>query len=225
MTFHAGDISTPYGPAISNACGADGEQHSRSCLRRGRAAAQRHAGPHMASRGAPRPADFAPASRRRWDHGRLRRAHARRRSLASGAARDLAAAFSVIKWCGAAFAVRRSRLIRELARAACAPARPLPPASPSRIFREAFVINVFNPKSRCSSLAFLPLASVPRRRRSARVRRAGCLFNFGSLFVCSGRVLPDAGSRIRAHRSAARLVDRHRRCSCWLAARPRDARA
>ena len=58
------------------------------------------------------------------------------------------------------------------------------PAPPLRIFREAFVINVFNPKVALFFLAFLPqfiAADAPAKALSFVL--LGCLFNFNSLFV------------------------------------------
>jgi len=60
-----------------------------------------------------------------------------------------AAAFSVVKWCGAAYLLYAGFRLLALSLRAPRGATPdtlLPPASPQRIFREAFVINVFNPK-------------------------------------------------------------------------------
>src|SRR5438067_647644 len=70
-----------------------------------------------------------------------------------------ATAFEIVKWCGAAYLLYAG--IRLIARSAKpkrsdAPHRILSPAAPSKIFREAFVINVFNPKVALFFLAFLP---------------------------------------------------------------------
>jgi threonine/homoserine/homoserine lactone efflux protein len=76
-----------------------------------------------------------------------------------------AAAFGVVKWCGAAYLLYAG--VRLLAASLHAPraapaAALLPPAAPRRIFREAFVINVFNPKVALFFLAFLPQFVVPQ---------------------------------------------------------------
>jgi threonine/homoserine/homoserine lactone efflux protein len=58
------------------------------------------------------------------------------------------------------------------------------PAAWSKIFREAFVINVFNPKVALFFLAFLPqfiAADAPAKTLSFVL--LGSLFNFNSLFV------------------------------------------
>jgi threonine/homoserine/homoserine lactone efflux protein len=123
-----------------------------------------------------------------------------------------AAAFGVVKWCGAAYLLYAGvRLIVAGLRAprdAPIDAR-LPPASPHRIFREAFVINVFNPKVALFFLAFLPQfidAGAPAKAMAFIM--LGCLFNFNSLFV----IIPvawlaaRAGRRLRAHAAAARWL-------------------
>jgi threonine/homoserine/homoserine lactone efflux protein len=96
-------------------------------------------------------------------------------------------AFTVVKWCGAAYlcyagirmviAATRWQVSRE-------PAPLLPPAPPRAILREAFVINVFNPKVALFFLAFLPqFIDVDAPGRVAAFVLLGCLFNFNSLFV------------------------------------------
>src|SRR6266513_679590 len=60
-----------------------------------------------------------------------------------------AAAFEIVKWCGALYLLYAGiRLIVKSSRQwrAETPRRVLLPAAPLKIFREAFVINVFNPK-------------------------------------------------------------------------------
>jgi threonine/homoserine/homoserine lactone efflux protein len=98
-----------------------------------------------------------------------------------------AAAFQIVKWCGAAYLLYAGiRLIAGAAKAhrTSAPRRVLSPAAPSKIFREAFVINVFNPKVALFFLAFLPQfidADAPAKTLSFVL--LGSLFNFNSLFV------------------------------------------
>ena len=70
-----------------------------------------------------------------------------------------ASAFELIKWCGAAYLVYAGvRLLAGSfwAKRQSGAAQLLPPASTARIFREGFVINVFNPKVALFFLAFLP---------------------------------------------------------------------
>jgi threonine/homoserine/homoserine lactone efflux protein len=98
-----------------------------------------------------------------------------------------AAAFEIVKWLGAAYLLYLGvKLLAGSARAKPAlGARPLlPPARVTRILREAFVINVFNPKVALFFLAFLPqfiAADAPAKAWSFVL--LGCLFNFNSLFV------------------------------------------
>ena len=123
-----------------------------------------------------------------------------------------AAAFGIVKWCGAAYLLYAG--LRLLAASARTPrdapaATLLPPASSSRIFREGFVINVFNPKVALFFLAFLPQfidAGAPSK--TLAFVALGCLFNFGSLFVNVpvAWLAARAGDRVRARRSAARWL-------------------
>ena len=122
-----------------------------------------------------------------------------------------ATAFTVIKWCGAAYLLYAGvRLLLASARArGTAHAGLLAPARPAAIFREAFVINVFNPKVALFFLAFLPQfidAAAPSK--ALAFVALGCVFNFNSLFVNIpvAWLAAHAGSRVRAHRSAARWL-------------------
>jgi threonine/homoserine/homoserine lactone efflux protein len=69
-----------------------------------------------------------------------------------------AAAFEIIKWCGAAYLLYAGirLIVSSKSHRTNTPHRMLPQAAPSKIFREAFVINVFNPKVALFFLAFLP---------------------------------------------------------------------
>jgi threonine/homoserine/homoserine lactone efflux protein len=123
-----------------------------------------------------------------------------------------AAAFEVVKWCGAAYLLYLGvKLLAGSARARPAlGGRPLlPPAPPAKILREAFVINVFNPKVALFFLAFLPqfiAADAPAKAWSFVL--LGALFNFNSLFVnlpvawLAGR----AGRGLRESARAARWL-------------------
>ena len=60
----------------------------------------------------------------------------------------------------------------------------MPPAPAWRIFREAFIINVFNPKVALFFLAFLPqFIDADAPRKALAFVGLGCLFNCNSLFV------------------------------------------
>jgi threonine/homoserine/homoserine lactone efflux protein len=112
-----------------------------------------------------------------------------------------AAAFGVVKWCGAAY------LLYAGLRLVAASARPprgvsagalLPSAPMTRIFREALVINVLNPKVALFFLAFLPqFIEMDAASKALAFIALGCLFNFNSLFVN----LPVAWLAARAGRS------------------------
>ncbi len=98
-----------------------------------------------------------------------------------------ATAFAAIKWCGAGYLLYAG--VRLLARSlkakhASGVARMLPLASAGKIFREAFVINVFNPKVALFFLAFLPqfiAADAPSKAWSFVL--LGALFNVNGLLV------------------------------------------
>lgn len=77
-----------------------------------------------------------------------------------------ATAFAIVKWLGAAYllyAGMRLLLGSLRARHSVSPQAPLPPAGSARIFREALVINVLNPKVALFFLAFLPQFVDPQR--------------------------------------------------------------
>jgi len=123
-----------------------------------------------------------------------------------------AAAFSVLKWCGAAY------LLYAGMRLFLASVRPssettggalLAPAAAPRIFREAFVINVLNPKVALFFLAFLPQfidSSAPSK--ALAFVALGCVFNFNSLFVNLpvAWLSAQAGGRLRTHAKASRWL-------------------
>jgi threonine/homoserine/homoserine lactone efflux protein len=123
-----------------------------------------------------------------------------------------AAAFEAIKWCGAAYLVYAGvRLLAGSVRAKRqgGAAQLLPPASAARIFREGFVINVFNPKVALFFLAFLPqfiAADAPAKAWSFVL--LGVLFNFNGLLVS----LPIAWLASRAGRGLRESA----RAARWL---------
>ena len=104
-----------------------------------------------------------------------------------------ALAFDMVKWCGAAYLVYAGvrLLIARPTDASTSPATPATPdrtaarrARPGRIFREALVINVFNPKVALFFLAFLPqFIAVDAPAKALSFVLLGALFNFNSLFV------------------------------------------
>ena len=99
-----------------------------------------------------------------------------------------ATAFTLVKWCGAAYLLYVGlRMLLGALRTpgpdAAASRLPAPAASVA-ILREAFIINVFNPKVALFFLAFLPqfIAGDAPHQALAFVL-LGCLFNVNSLFV------------------------------------------
>lgn len=112
-----------------------------------------------------------------------------------------AIAFDVIKGCGALYLLYAGlRLLLAKGRQATA-APSTPAAGAFTIFREAMLINVFNPKVALFFLAFVPQFIDPDAPAKALAfTLLGALFNFDSLFVN----LPVAWL---ASRSAQRLRD------------------
>ena len=123
-----------------------------------------------------------------------------------------AAAFTVVKWCGALYLVYAGiRLLTASVRAPApdAPARMLPPRPAPAIFREAFVINVFNPKVALFFLAFLPqFISADAAGPAVAFVILGFLFSFNSLFVNLpvAWLASRAARRLRASARAARIL-------------------
>jgi threonine/homoserine/homoserine lactone efflux protein len=123
-----------------------------------------------------------------------------------------AAAFTVVKWCGAAYLLYAGiRLVASSVRPAggATSGTLLAPAAATRIFREALVINVLNPKVALFFLAFLPQfidAAAPSK--ALAFIALGCLFNFNSLFtnVPVAWLSARAGTRIRMHAKASRWL-------------------
>ena len=123
-----------------------------------------------------------------------------------------AAAFTVVKWCGAAYLLYAGvRLLISSVRAEdkTQAATLLAPAAAPRIFREALVINVLNPKVALFFLAFLPqFIDVTAPSKALAFVALGCLFNFNSLFVNLpvAWLSAQAGKRVRTHARASRWL-------------------
>ncbi len=101
-----------------------------------------------------------------------------------------ATAFAIVKWCGAAFLLYTgvrllmASLSRKERDATAASPSLLGTASASRIFREALVINVLNPKVALFFLAFLPqFIEADAPSPALAFVFLGTLFNVNSLFI------------------------------------------
>jgi len=104
-----------------------------------------------------------------------------------------AAAFTVVKWVGAAYIVwcgigmLRARLKRdEAAGAGAAPGAPA--ALPYRkIFAQGFLTNVLNPKVALFFLAFVPqFIDAGAANKPLAFLILGCIFNFNGMLWCNG---------------------------------------
>jgi threonine/homoserine/homoserine lactone efflux protein len=117
------------------------------------------------------------------------------------------AAFAVVKWCGAAYLLYVGvRLLIGSARSSdsSGEAHIVRPAPAWKIFREAFIINVFNPKVALFFLAFLPqFIAADAPAKALAFVALGCLFNFNSLFV-NVPVAWVASRAVRGLRASAR---------------------
>jgi threonine/homoserine/homoserine lactone efflux protein len=138
-----------------------------------------------------------------------------------------ATAFEIVKWCGALYLFYAGvRLIlsggSNESTALAAPGQDAPaqrsavgpsanPAAALRIFREALMINVFNPKVALFFLAFVPqfiAADAPAKALAFVL--LGALFNFNSLFVnlAVAWLASRAGTRLRGRGPASRWMQR-----------------
>ena len=117
-----------------------------------------------------------------------------------------------VKWCGAAYLLYAGiRLVTSAVRPPAEAARGdlLAPAVATKIFREAFAINVLNPKVALFFLAFLPqFIDTDAPSKAFAFIALGCVFNFNSLFVNLpvAWLSAQAGRRIRTHAQAARWL-------------------
>ena len=126
-----------------------------------------------------------------------------------------ATAFAIVKWCGAAFLLYAGvRLVIAAVRAprvgnAGEAALPNDGASPWRIFREALLINVLNPKVALFFLAFVPqFIEGSATHPALAFVMLGTLFNVNSLFVNLpvAWLAARAGQRARDSASLVRLL-------------------
>jgi threonine/homoserine/homoserine lactone efflux protein len=122
-----------------------------------------------------------------------------------------AIAFEVVKWVGAAYLLYAGvrMLIASLRKARTVERITVAPAAASRIFREALLINVLNPKVALFFLAFLPqfiAADAPGKPLAFVL--LGCLFIFNSFFtnVPVAWLASRAARRARANPHATRWV-------------------
>ena len=121
-------------------------------------------------------------------------------------------AFSIVKWLGAAYLFYAGvrLLIGSLRPQQGSPARPrLSAASTARIFREALVINLLNPKVALFFLAFLPqFIDAGTGNPALAFVFLGTLFNVNSLFVNLpvAWLAAQAGQRGRASPGVARVL-------------------
>ena len=126
-----------------------------------------------------------------------------------------ATAFALVKWCGAAFLLYAG--VRLLIAAIRSPRASIAStgaavddgASPSRIFREALLINVLNPKVALFFLAFVPqFIGADAAHPALAFVALGTLFNVNSLFVNLpvAWIAARAGQRVRDSASLVRLL-------------------
>jgi threonine/homoserine/homoserine lactone efflux protein len=124
-----------------------------------------------------------------------------------------ASAFTLVKIAGAIYlAYLGAKLIYRALRsqAIVEASRALPSARPLRIFREALVINVLNPKVALFFLAFLPqFIAIDAPAKGIAFAFLGCVFNFNSLFVNLpiAYLAARAGRVLRASVAAVRTFD------------------
>lgn len=122
-----------------------------------------------------------------------------------------AAAFNAVKWIGAAYLFYLGiRLIAASARGAALYVAPqMAVTSSARIFREALMINVLNPKVALFFLAFLPqFIAVDAQANPLALVFLGTLFNFNSLFVNLpvAWLMSRVGRRFRASAALSRWL-------------------
>ena len=123
-----------------------------------------------------------------------------------------AIAFEIVKWCGALYLFYTGiRLIIAGRRRSHGDVKQtmFSSAPVTRIFREAFLINVFNPKVALFFLAFLPqFIADDASAKAWSFVLLGCLFNFNSLFVNLpiAWVASRAGRGLRASAELARWL-------------------
>src|SRR5438093_822576 len=107
-----------------------------------------------------------------------------------------ATAFEIVKWCGAIYLLYAGiRLLRAGSRESAAPTAVPSKARPGTIFREALLINVFNPK-----VALFFLAFVPQFIERDAPAKALAFVLLGPRAACRARQAAAAGARAHAAR-------------------------
>lgn len=127
-----------------------------------------------------------------------------------------AAAFSVVKWVGAAYIIYmgigmlRAKLKGGDPATSAAPAAPAP-LPYGRIFAQGFLTNVLNPKVALFFLAFVPqFISADSSNKAAAFFILGCIFNFNGMLWCNGLALftAFASARLKVKPLAALWLNR-----------------
>ncbi|PHV05595.1 lysine transporter LysE [Janthinobacterium sp. BJB412] len=117
-----------------------------------------------------------------------------------------AAAFSVVKWVGAAYIVYVGiGLLRSKKTGATADAAPaLPPLPYRRIFLQGFLTNILNPKVALFFLAFVPqFISADAASKPLAFVVLGCIFNFNGMLWCHALAVSTAFASARVKLPAA----------------------
>ncbi|HVO89149.1 MAG TPA: LysE family translocator [Casimicrobiaceae bacterium] len=122
-----------------------------------------------------------------------------------------AVAFEMVKWVGAAYLAYAGvrQIVRAVRKTESGSIALLAPAPAARVFREAVLINVLNPKVALFFLAFLPqFISADAPAKPLAFIALGCVFNFNSLFtnVPVAWLASRAAGRIRRSARFARLL-------------------
>lgn len=116
-------------------------------------------------------------------------------------------AFDAIRWAGVAYLLV---LAVQVLRAGPAPLARVVPAAPARVFRQALLVNLLNPKVILFILAFLPQFVDPARPVLAQFLPLGLVFAGGGLAVNGvvGALAGSIGQRLAASAALARWLSR-----------------